>query len=456
MSVLPGEARGAAGPPAAQSHDPLQGICSEIADGIREVTSTFPRRRSGSPPDCAIAAEMLKQFTAAGLNSEIQPLNTYGGAYLSYVCHASLGLLAFTVDIQAALWPFVLAVVGLATFSFVMELNGRFLLLRRLLPALPTCNVVGRESRAGARFRIIMFAHHDAGHCGLVYRQGPARSARGSVLLSLALLPLRQPHLLAVVAPWLAVAVTPLYYSASSWLHWTAVLVQAGAGAYILAYVLAFSQVAGWGAVSPSANDNASGLSAILALARHRHELDEYQNEDYEWWFVSTAADEQGARGIRQFLSQTARDWPRDRTLFISLDCIGWGQTRYLSEEGILWPKARMSSFMASLVEAVQKAFPNCGPMRPHQITNTYSELLPVWREGFHGTMLTAVDPSINYYHSLQDLPEHIDPETLSRTVRCGLTIIRIYQERTATASTSAAGHENRPDSLHEAGGALR
>lgn len=392
---------------------------------LQEITLRFYGRRCATQSDRKFREYLEDKLKSFRLEVTQQTFPSYGGAYASYCFHVILGLAAcYFLSLPTFLWLGWVS-LGIVCVSFALELNSRVLILRRLLPRATTANVIARSLRINAKKRIVICAHHDAGHCGFIYRGRASSIGKKKSIMQWFLFPAREPYLFALIGLLLLGLLTSNLLKLPGWLP---IVLRILCLSYLGLFLFLFGQVAGWGPISPSANDNASGVATLLMLAQRRKELPEFQDKDYEWWFVATGAEEQAAQGMKRFISRYAKDWPRDKTLFILLDSTGWGEPQFLTEEGILWPKARVSQRTLDNIHSLKEAFSEAQDLKPHTIYNTYSDALPVWRAGFEGTLFLTTHPTRNYYHSLEDTPEHVDVVTMQKIMMISLGFIKQWQ----------------------------
>jgi hypothetical protein len=207
----------------------------------------------------------------------------------------------------------VLAAAALA--SFELEYSGRAQWLRRLLPAAAAANVVARLPARGRRRRtVVLVAHHDAAHTGLMWHPrltgpGDRAAARTGRRASFALLPE-----LALVAAALGLRRAP---------------------AAVLAAALALALDQARAPIVPGANDNASGVAAVLELVRR---LAHERPDDLELIALFPGCEESGMGGMAAWLRGAGRALDAPTTLCIGLDTVGSGEPVVLEAEGGIWP----------------------------------------------------------------------------------------------------------------------
>ncbi len=196
-----------------------------------------------------------------------------------------------------------LASVAVAA-SYELEVGGRSQWVRRLLPAGRGVSVSARVPAAnGPRRTLVLIAHHDAAHNGLVWHPKTVALNRFRSHRTGRSTPSHAPVLLAILAS--AVPHTGVRRVAR--------LVLGGLG---LAMIQSMRSP-----TTPGANDNATGVAAVLELIRR---LRAAPLADTEVLILLPGGEEAGNVGMRA-LTRRARFDPA-HTLVIGLDSLGSGE----------------------------------------------------------------------------------------------------------------------------------
>ena len=233
-------------------------------------------RDSAGAGEREAAAWVRDRLAAAGAReARLEPYRGQATYAWSHLAHAALGLAA------TALGGVRGAVLAGATFaSLDLEVSGRLQWVRRLLPAGEGANAVARVPAAGEkRATLVLLAHVDAAHTGLLWRlikddaKGAARRKRRRALAPLAA-PLGAAIALAPVAP--RVARLALLANAAGLLD------------------IARSPTV------PGANDNATGVAAVIELTRR---LAAEPLDGVDVLVVTPGAEESGMEGFAAFLA---------------------------------------------------------------------------------------------------------------------------------------------------------
>lgn len=187
---------------------------------------------------------------------------------------------------------------------------------------------------------------------------------------------------------------------------------------------------------SPGANDNASGVAAVLELARLTREkavarsvrFVAFVNEEPPYFQTMQMGSLVYARRARQRGEQIVA--------MLSLETIGYysdaaGSQRYPFPFSLFYPSTgNFVGFVGNLTsrdlvrQAIgsfreQAAFPSEGVAAPGWITGIgWSDHWAFWQEGYPAVMVTDTAPfRYPYYHTLYDTPDRIDYDRLARVV---------------------------------------
>jgi hypothetical protein len=271
---------------------------------------------------------------------------TYAWAWLAYL---AAGVLA----------PRPVALAALAALE--LDGSGRRPLIRA--PRGEGANVVARIPAAGiARRSVVLVAHHDAARTGLTWH--PALAAT------------RRPHGRRQEGfAWPLAAAIALRLLGR----------RRAAAALALPLGALLADVAR-GATVPGANDNATGVAGVLALAQ---ELVADPLPDADVTIASVGCEESGMDGMRAFL----RSHPRP-DLVISLDTLGSGRPIVLEGEGVL-----LTHRYPDLVEGERRRL------------GGWTDPVLATFAGIPAISILSLGPDglIPNYHRPSDLPEHVD-----------------------------------------------
>jgi hypothetical protein len=190
----------------------------------------------------------------------------------------------------------------------------------------------------------------------------------------------------------------------------------------------------------PGANDNASGVAALIELARLAAgrrfactvRFVAFVNEEPPFYFT-------GSMGSRVYARQSRAQGDRIVAM-LSLETMGCysdrrGSQRYPFPFGLLYPRTgnfiafvgnmRSRALVRRCVGAFRRAarFPSEAAAAPGYLPGVFwSDHWSFWREGYRAVMVTDTAPfRYPHYHTAADTPAQVDYERLARVVD-GLT----------------------------------
>ena len=331
---------------------------------------------SGERVSAQWVADRLREVGAQSVR--IEPFRYQSTFAHAQAAHFMTGALAALKGSRAA------AAAALVSFEF--DYSGRSQWLRRLLPAGEGANVVGRlPARGRPRSTLVLVAHHDAAHTGLMWdprllAAGDRAAAKSGRRASLALV------------PELAFVLTVLGGRAPRTL---------AAGLLGLSTALLADQ-----ARSPSvpgANDNASGVAGMLALVAR---LASEGPDGLEVIALAPGCEESGMGGMSAWLRSPAARLDPETTLVLGLDTIGSGEPVVLEAEGGLWPVRYRAQDVSRAAQAAGRAGIHLRRWRIGGWTDPVLARLA----GLPAVSLLSVrDGGFPNYHRPTDIPAHVD-----------------------------------------------
>jgi hypothetical protein len=302
-----------------------------------------------------------------------------------------------------------------AAWAAADELPPRRRRLRAALPRRIATNVVADCGPADARRVIVIVAHHDAAHSGLIFSpaipNGIDRVAPRFFELARTSPPLVWP---AVIGPALSAAGAATGHRG---------LARFGAG--LSAGFAAAMVNIGASAVVPGANDNGTGVVCMIALARA---LAQRPTRSVRVLLVSTS--EEGlCEGMRAFADRHFDDLAVSDTFFLVVDTVGSPHLLVLRGEGMLgvteYP-ARSLRLLDSLADEIGiSLFPDL------RLRNATDGVYPL-AAGYQCASLcscTRIKQPANY-HWPTDVPENVDYDTLADAIRLIEAVVRRLDER--------------------------
>lgn len=321
-------------------------------------------RGSASEGERRSAAWIAARLREVDIEAEVEPYSGRGTFAWAYALLALSGLLAARLRRRLG-WPLSLSAIA----ALELDASGRF--------SLPMgtgegANVVARVPAAGKRARtVVLVAHHDTQRTGVVWR--PALHEPGAARR------LRTRS----IPPYLPPAAAALL------LHRTRL------GRGMLCLFAATSVEQALRSPVPGANDNGSGVAAVLAL------LERFAGsplEDTEVIGAFVGSEESGMHGMRAFLRSGSFD--PETTLVVVLDTLGCGTPIVLRAEHALLRHRYVERDLALVPGHVER-----------WSIGGWTDALQAKLAGLRTVSLLSIGPKglFTHYHHPTDTPEHVD-----------------------------------------------
>jgi hypothetical protein len=343
-------------------------------------------RPSASEGERAAADWIADEFRAAGLETSVECERAHGGFWWPIAWLNAIALLA------ARLRSRLLALGALALL--VEDIDHRKRLFRRLvLRKRPTWNVTAVAGDPHAKRTVVVVAHHDAAHGGLIYDT----TALYAVLR-------RFPQLLPRVKRWPPVM-------------WGVVLgpILIAAGRRRLGTVFSLGTIAcmldiARSPVSPGANDNLAAVATLIVLARRHY-------EGIRVLLVSTGSEESMSEGMQAWGRRHFPELPRETTTFVALEMLGSGNLTIAEREGFLL----LHPYTPEVKDELERCARGLGVPVWRQLSNSFaSDGQIALHAGYPASLLGALDDFLlpTNYHQPHDLPDGLDYECVENALR--------------------------------------
>jgi hypothetical protein len=314
------------------------------------ITNASPGRGSATRAEAQAAEYVESQLAGLGLSGiRQQPFRGLRSIWLFFslafglalVGHAAFWLLRAPIG-----WPAALVITctafGMSAFLLWRKLTFRNYPLQESLPQGPSQNILATLPPAGAvQQRVVLVAHLDS------HRAVWGFASDLLLQISRIIVPLAIYGIFAA----------PILYLLAS-------LTQLSAFAY-LGLLLALLHFLAWftgatadlGPYSPGANDNASAVGTLLALAER---LQQEPLAHTEVWLAFTGCEESGCDGMRVFLDEYGEELKE--AFFLDFELVGIGERLgYLQSEGIL----HKQHILAPVEGLAQEVGQNFGGLQP-------------------------------------------------------------------------------------------
>jgi hypothetical protein len=369
-------------------------------------------RPTASEGEREAAQWVMARLDGAGAPSRLEEEDSNGGYWWPLGLTAAAGVVA---GIAALRGRRVLgAALGAAACAAAIDdLPPRGRRLRRALPKRRAWNVVGSIGREDARRTVVVVAHHDTAHAGLVFHPALPRIAdRLGILERNDTSP---PLMWPVVAGGGVVAAGAVTGSRTL----------ARIGTVLSALVAAAMADLGARDAVPGANDNATGAVALISLARA---LAARPPERSRVMFVSTS-EEATCEGMHHFAARHFPSLPRDDTFFVNLDTLGSPHLIVLRGEGMFgvreYPAEALELADTLADELGISLFPNL------RLRNATDGVYPL-AAGYPCVSIascTELKQPANY-HWATDVPENVEYGTVADAIRLTEALVRRLDER--------------------------
>jgi len=366
---------------------------------VRELAAI--ERPSASEGEHMAAERIAQELRGAGCREvRLEEERAHGGYWWP------LGLLNAAAALAALRGRRAAALVGgLGAAAIYDDVSGgSFWFRRRTLPHRSTWNVVAEAGDPHGRRTVVLMAHHDAAHSGLVFHPALPR-------LAMKRLPALHEKANQSVPIVFGVFLGPLLLAL--WGLLGGRLLQRAGAVLSLGATAAMADI-GARRVVPGANDNLSSVGALVALA---HELRERPPGGVRVILLSTGAEESFMEGMQAFGRRHFAALPRETTEFVCLECVGSPVLCLVEGEGML----RMRLYPPEAREALAAAAADAGvELRRGLRTVAASDGLIPLRAGYRASLLGGVDETKfpANYHWPSDVPDNLDWSSVEQAVR--------------------------------------
>jgi hypothetical protein len=384
--------------------DRLRGWLEEL-EGIERPSASEGERRA--------AEWLVARFAELGARARIEAEPAHGTYWWPLGIGAALGAIG---GIAALRGRRLLggALAAAATAGMASDYPPGKRLLRRLLPRRTTYNVVCELGPAEAERTVVLIAHHDAAHSGIVFhpRLPHVADSLGLIERSDTSPPLMAP----VVGAPVLVALGAL--TGKRLLTKLGVLLGLGSAA-------AMADI-GLRDVVPGANDNGTAVVALLALAERL--LAEPATKT-SVILLSVGSEESFSEGIKAFGERHFGELPRESTFFLCLETLGSPHLLVLRGEGFLrmreYPRRSLALMDGLAEELGVHLFPN---LRLRNGTDGLEPLAAGYETAVLASCTDLKQPA--NYHWWHDLAENVNFDTVGDGIRLSEAAIRRLDER--------------------------
>lgn len=370
-------------------------------------------RPSASEGERRAAEWLVERFAELGAEARIEAEPAHGTYWWPLGIGAALGALGGIASLKGRrLLGGLLATA--ATVGMASDYPPGQRLLRRLLPRRTTYNVVCELGDPEAERTVVIIAHHDAAHSGLVFHPALPKIADRLGLIERSD---TSPPLMAPVVGGPALAALGALTGRRG---------LAKLGAFLgLGSAAAMVDIGVRDAV-PGANDNGTSVVALLALAQL---FAEDSPRGVRVVLLSTGSEESFSEGMKAFGERHFPHLPRESTFFLCLEGLGSPHLLVLRGEGFLrmreYPQPALDLIDGLAEELGIRLYPNL------RLRNGTDGMEPL-AAGYQTAVLAACNELKQpaYYHWGNDVAENVEFGTVADAVRLSEAAIRRLGER--------------------------
>jgi hypothetical protein len=279
-------------------------------------------RGAGSDGEAAAASYVLRTFRDSDLEVDMETFSSWKSDMHGLVILCLLAIGAYLLFRLS--YPIGLTIAILVFLVFQME-TYTWAIVSRLLPHSSASNVIGRVRPAsGVQHKVVIVANYDSAKSSPLGGRRTGRLYRLLYIIAFACI------IAVMLVGIFGVGASLTKISAETvTLLW---MFAAPFPAYLAILVLVILWGESRGRYTAGANDNASGVGAMLSVMAS---VAESPLERTEVWGVATGRGCAGARGMIAFLHRhrhTLRD-----AYIINLDHCGIGDTKIITREGVMF-----------------------------------------------------------------------------------------------------------------------
>jgi hypothetical protein len=365
-------------------------------------------RPSASEGERRAAEWLAGKFGELGAEARIEAEQAHGTYWWPLGIGAALGALGGLLSLRGRRLAGG-GVAGAAAAGMATDFPPGKRLIRRFLPRRTTYNVVCELGNPDAERTVVIVAHHDAAHSGLVFHPGLPKLADRLGLVE------GQDTSPALMAP---VVGGPLLSALGAL---TGRRLLAKIGVFLgLGSAAAMADI-GLRKVVPGANDNGTAVVSLLALAER---LREQPPRNLRVILLSAGSEESFSEGMKAFGERHFPRLPRESTFFLCLESIGSPHLLVLRGEGFLrmreYPQRALALLDGLAEELGIWLYPN---LRLRNGTDGLESLAAGYETAVIAGCTDLKQPA--NYHWWHDLAENVDFDTVTDGIRLTEATIR-------------------------------
>ncbi|MGI8609617.1 MAG: M28 family peptidase [Candidatus Dormibacteria bacterium] len=394
---------------------------------LRETVFTLAEihRPSGSPGEREAAHWIAGQLRELGCTVEVELGQAHGGYWWPVGLMTAAAALGGVFSLAGTRLIGVIA--GAAAAAGIADDidSGAHVFRRLFLKRGPTWIVVAETGDVAADRTLVVLAHHDAAHSGLVFHPGPLKFLAKHF-------PNYVERSNEGVPFWFPVIGGPVLVALGSLLR-LRFLVRLGV--FLAGGSTAAMIDIGRRAVVPGANDNLTAVAVQLAVARG---LVENPVQGLRVMLVSAGSEESLQEGIISFAREHFEDLPKDRTWFLNLDTVGSPILYMVEGEGVLQMRMYDRDFKQLIADAAVDAEV---PLRRGVRARASTDAVVPLKAGYPTALLVSLtkQKALANYHWPTDTPENVDYDTVAEAARVTDAVVRRLAAQVRSSSPGSA-----------------
>src|SRR3954454_25388234 len=373
---------------------------------LREVVETLAaiERPSASEGEAQAARWIAERLRSHGCDAQVDVEPAYGDFWKPLFALNLLGVAAGALSLRRRRKLGAL-LAGLSALGMADEIAlGPYITRRLVSRRRTTTNVVAVTGDRSADRTLVVMAHHDAARTAFIFSQEPQKWIWRNYPNYIATHDTSAPVWFPMVAAPLLVALGLRRTGA----------VMCGLG------LVVFGDM-GRNASVPGANDNLTGVAALVELARR---LRDEPVEGLRVMLVSAGSEESLQEGIRAFGRRHFPSLPRERPWFLNLDQLASPDLVPLEGEGSL----RMHDYDREFTDFVCSCAEEVGPpLRRGSYAWTSTDGCVPNLAGYPTATLVSLTPwtMLANYHWPTDVPGNVDFESVAHATDVAERVIR-------------------------------
>ena len=401
---------------------PVGSIPAPPAERLREQVAALAsiHRPSASEGERRAAEWVRHRMLEHEARAQIETEQAHGSYWVPLTLLSAAGALGALIGGRNRLAGAVLA--GAAAAGVRDDITAGRHYARRLLHRRDSFNVVAELGPPAADRTVVLVAHHDAAKSGLIFHPGipafvwqrfPALIERSDTSPPLMFPVFGGPALAALGS-----------LAGSRRARIAGGVVSAGAAA-VIGQIGSTRVVAG-------ANDNATGVVALLEVARR---LADEPTDNVRVLLVSTGSEESFMEGMRAFMRRHGPALPQRDTFVLAVDTVGSPHLTAIRGEGML----AMNEYPRPALELVDQVAADLGiSLFPNLRLRNATDGLIALKQGYPCACLGSVTDykAPANYHWRTDTPENVDYGRVADAVRLCEGVIRRLDARWLNSTT--------------------